>query len=111
MPLTGNWVKWRLGPARPFAFCDQFPNRWNQLFRYSHDGLSRILICRLILGDRLFFRLLLVMLADRDDPPPGSQAGSVEKHHPKPIGTIEDTHNGLHFRARQNHRHSVRSHE
>jgi hypothetical protein len=38
-----------LGPTRPFVLGDQFPDRWDRLSRYFHDGLSGILICCLVL--------------------------------------------------------------
>ena len=51
-----------LGPPCPFVLCNEFSYGRDQLTGDFHDCLSRILICRLILGNGLFFRLLFVVL-------------------------------------------------
>jgi len=40
----------RRGPTRPFVLCDELPDRWDQLSRHFHDGLSGTLVCRLVLS-------------------------------------------------------------
>jgi len=50
-----------LGFTGPLLLCNQFPYRREQLYRDLDDGLSLVLKSGLVLSDRLFFRLLLVM--------------------------------------------------
>ena len=48
--------------------CDQFPDRWDQIPRDLHDGLSRVLKGSLVLCYCLCLRLLLVMGEHAADP-------------------------------------------
>src|SRR4029079_15828549 len=60
MPAVGS--SGGLGPPCPFVLCDKFSDGRDQLAGNFHDCLSRILICGLVIGNGLLFRLLFVVL-------------------------------------------------
>jgi hypothetical protein len=50
------------------VLCDQFPNRRHKLDRNFNDRLTPVFVSRLVLGDRFFLGLVLVVPQDFANP-------------------------------------------